>query len=169
MRFLLLPLIVATAAAQTDSLQLAPNVALKGKSTNLFESNRLILGKTATLRTNGVAVNLTATNVVLQGLTYVEANGALELDFSMTGASPASATRKDYVDAQSVLIVDNLAALLASASPPGYRAAIVLQDTSNDGASGDWFFNPTSTASATSLIKIPNDRNPVSLGRWIKR
>ena len=57
----------------------------------------------------------------------------------MNGAPPNRAVRKDYVDFQSVLIVDNLADLLASESPPGYRLAVVLADTASDGASGEWY------------------------------
>lgn len=127
------------------------------------------------LGTNGFVASLngSATNLILSGQSSVPADSMLELQYSMTGAAPEAAARKDYVDNISIAIVDDLAELLAIPSPPNQRLAIVLGDTitgdTSDGATGEWMFFPSSTATASPVVKIPNDRSPVTLGRWIKR
>lgn len=111
-----------------------------------------------------------ASNLTLTGTNnLVDASSLMLLDYSMSGAPAQTAVRKDYVDFNSPLVVDNLAALLATETSPRYRIAVVLNDTSSDGAAGDWYLNPSSTASASSVVKIPDDRSSVTLGRWFKR
>jgi len=81
--------------------------------------------------------------------------------------NPAAATTKLYVDNMLPAVVQNLAELKAlNFRYQQRRLAVVLSDTGNDGASGDWYWEPGSTATAT-VVCVASDIT--ATGRWFKR
>lgn len=71
-----------------------------------------------------------------------------------------------YIEARGKLSVTNLSELLSTPTIYTVREAFVKFDTGFDGASGDWFFDPTATATTNAICRKPND---TSVGRWIKK
>lgn len=131
-------------------------------------------------------VKFGSSNTILTGFSVVPAGSRLSgRDIVITGdpntLSSSNAIPKSYADqigtlgvfyAQqlSTLVVPTLADLVGqTGSVDFYKLAVVLQDTGNDGAAGDWYWDWNSTAAETSVCKRLTARSPSDPGRWFKR
>lgn len=135
-------------------------------------------------RTNGVAVNATLVSPTVSGDLTVTNNAAIYGSLAVGGliVAPGYVASYDgigepstylapigYVDVRAPVIVQNKAALKAILGGSQQRLAVVLDDTGSDGAAGDWFYDPTSTAAESAVIARPDNLTPFNPGRWFKR
>jgi hypothetical protein len=117
-------------------------------------------------------------DAVLTGSTLVPFGSGLTLESGLVAqtvvllgdpftASPNQATQKRYVDAKAPIIVDDMVGLRNIERSDTFRMlAVVLKDTGNDGAAGDWYWEPGSTATVT-VVCVSNIAG--GTGRWFKR
>lgn len=131
-------------------------------------------------------VKIPITNAALNGVSVIPAGSRLSgRDIVIEGdpntLSSSNAIPKSYVDqvgtfnvlyAQqlSTLVVADLAELVGqTSSTDAYKLAVVLRDTGNDGAAGDWYWDWNSTAAESAVCKRLTSRSPSAPGRWFKR
>lgn len=135
-------------------------------------------------RTNGVAVDATLVRPIISG-DVVASNSVTVLGSLVVGGlivGPGFVVPYDglgepgsylaplsYVDLRATAIVRDKAALKAINIYGVERLAVVLNDTGSDGAAGDWYFDPTSTAAESAVIARPDNLTPFNPGRWFKR
>ncbi|MFO1461310.1 MAG: hypothetical protein U1G08_18140 [Verrucomicrobiota bacterium] len=135
-------------------------------------------------RTNGVAVNATLVTPIVSGDLTASNNVAIYGNVAVGGliVAPGFVASYDgigepstylapigYVDLRAPIIVQNKAALKAILGGTQQRLAVVLNDTGSDGAAGDWYYDPTSTAAESAVIARPDNLTPFDPGRWFKR
>lgn len=135
-------------------------------------------------RTNGVAFGPTLVSPIVSGDLTASNNVAIYGNVAIGGLIVASAYVASYdgigepstylapigyVDVRAPVIVQNKAALKAILGGSQQRLAVVLDDTGSDGAAGDWFYDPTSTAAESAVIARPDNLTPFNPGRWFKR
>lgn len=85
------------------------------------------------------------------------------------GSFPGIIASTTYVDVRAPTIAVNLAQLKGAVVGPWYRAGLVLYDTLGDGSSGDWFYDPYSTAADSPVVVRPDGWGVFTPGRWFKR
>ena len=107
------------------------------------------------------------------GSSLVAATGSLMLvdQLLITGNWAAetytyAAATRGYVDTKSNVIVADLVALKAIVVGSVSRLAVVLNDTGNDAAAGDWYWDPVSLGDET-VVCVVSDQT--GTGRWFKR
>lgn len=135
-----------------------------------------------TTNSGGVGVastNGTATGLSLLGTTTVGGPLTTGTNLASLGSGLITTTNLgNYPGAIATLtdvaitaptIASNLAALKDAIVGPAPRLGIVLADTGADGAAGDWYWDPVSTAPESAVVTRPTGYSALTPGRWRKR
>lgn len=136
------------------------------------------------LATNSGGFGVAATNGTAQGLTLSGVStftGSLTTGTNLASLGSGIITTTNLGNYPGVIatltdvaitaptIAANLAALKDAVVSTGYRLGVVLADTGSDGAAGDWYYDPVSTAPETAIVARPTGFSALSPGRWRKR